>query len=244
MAGRELLAYLDGLPPERPVLFLISGGASSLLEVLKPGLRLEDLQAVNQWLLGSGLPIGQMNQLRKSLSAVKGGGLLRYLGGRRVLVLGGGDTAMDCNRTAVRQGAREVTCAYRRDRANMPGSRREVANALEEGVEFRWNLQPQEIIGNQAVEGVRLAETRLGAPDASGRRRPEPLAGSEICIPADRVIKAFGFRPDPPAWLAELGIDLDAVTQKLQDDGVIAFAKPFAKLLESIAEKCKQLKAA
>ena len=87
MAGRELLAYLDGLPPERPVLFLISGGASSLLEVLKPGLRLEDLQAVNQWLLGSGLPIGRMNQLRKSLSAVKGGGLLRYLGGRRGLAL-------------------------------------------------------------------------------------------------------------------------------------------------------------
>ncbi len=139
------------------------------------------------------------------------------LRGQRVLVLGGGDTAMDCTRTAVRQGAASVTCAYRRDRANMPGSRREVANAQEEGVEFRWNLQPQEVIGTERVEGVRLAETQLGAPDASGRRRPEPLAGSEICIPADRVIKAFGFRPDPPEWLAELGIETDARGRVLVD---------------------------
>jgi len=132
------------------------------------------------------------------------------MAGQRVVVLGGGDTAMDCTRTAIRQSALKVTCAYRRDRDNMPGSRREVANALEEGVEFRWNLQPLEIVGNDRVEAVRMVSTRLSEPDQSGRRRPEPIPGSECRIPADRVIKAFGFRPDPPGWLADFGIDTDA----------------------------------
>ena len=92
--------------------------------------------------------------------------------GKRVVVLGGGDTAMDCNRTAIRQGAASVTCAYRRDEANMPGSKREVANAKEEGVQFLWNRQPVEIVGNGKVEGVKLVTTELGAPDARGRRTP------------------------------------------------------------------------
>jgi glutamate synthase (NADPH/NADH) small chain len=120
--------------------------------------------------------------------------------GQRVVVLGGGDTAMDCNRTSVRQGAESVICAYRRDEANMPGSKREVANAKEEGVEFLWNRQPVEIVGKDKVEGVKLVTTRLGAPDARGRRRPEVVPGSEEVVPADRVIVAFGFRPSPAEW--------------------------------------------
>jgi len=130
--------------------------------------------------------------------------------GQRVVVLGGGDTAMDCNRSAIRQGATSVTCAYRRDEANMPGSRREVANAKEEGVQFLWNRQPVEIVGKGKVEGVKVMTTELGAPDARGRRTPQPVAGSEEIIPADRVVIAFGFRPNPAAWLADLNVQLDA----------------------------------
>ncbi len=129
------------------------------------------------------------------------------LEGQRVVVLGGGDTAMDCVRTAIRQGAASVTCAYRRDEANMPGSRREVKNAREEGVEFQFNRQPIAILGNDAATGVRLAETRLGAPDAKGRRRPELVPGSEQDIEADAVIIAFGFRPNPPEWLLAAGVE-------------------------------------
>ncbi len=130
------------------------------------------------------------------------------MAGKRVVVLGGGDTGMDCVRTAVRQGAVSVVCAYRRDEENMPGSRREVRNAREEGVEFQFNRQPLEITGDGRVSGVRLVETRLGEPDPGGRRRPEPVAGTEHVIEADAVIVAFGFRPSPPQWLRDLGIEL------------------------------------
>ena len=130
--------------------------------------------------------------------------------GQRVVVLGGGDTAMDCNRSAIRQGAAGVTCAYRRDEANMPGSRREVANAKEEGVQFLWNRQPIEIVGKDKVEGVKVITTALGTPDARGRRTPQPLPGSEEIIPADRVIIAFGFRPSPAPWFGDFNIQLDA----------------------------------
>jgi glutamate synthase (NADPH/NADH) small chain len=129
--------------------------------------------------------------------------------GQRVVVLGGGDTAMDCNRTSIRQGAVSVTCAYRRDEANMPGSKREVANAKEEGVKFLWNRQPVEIVGADKVEGIKLVTTELGPPDARGRRTPVVIPGSEEIIPADRVIIAFGFRPNPQPWFAELGITTD-----------------------------------
>lgn len=129
--------------------------------------------------------------------------------GQRVVVLGGGDTAMDCNRTAIRQGAESVTCAYRRDEANMPGSRREVANAKEEGVEFLWNRQPVEIVGKAKVEGVKVVTTALGAPDARGRRTPQVVPGSEEIIPADRVIIAFGFQPNPAPWFSQFGIQCD-----------------------------------
>lgn len=140
------------------------------------------------------------------------------LAGRRVVVLGGGDTAMDCNRTSIRQGATSVTCAYRRDEVNMPGSRREVANAKEEGVRFLWNRQPVAILGTDKVEGVQLVETRLGAPDARGRRHPEVVPGSEEIIPADTVIIAFGFDPSPAAWFKDFGIDVDARGRVLTDE--------------------------
>ena len=130
------------------------------------------------------------------------------MAGQRVVVLGGGDTAMDCNRTAIRQQAASVTCVYRRDEANMPGSKREVANAKEEGVKFLFNRQPVAIVGNGKVEGVKVVETRLGAPDARGRRRPEVVEGSEQVIPADRVAIAFGFRPSPAEWLEPHGVSL------------------------------------
>ncbi|MEM9384724.1 MAG: FAD-dependent oxidoreductase [Pseudomonadota bacterium] len=128
---------------------------------------------------------------------------------KRVVVLGGGDTAMDCNRTALRQGARSVTCTYRRDEANLPGSRRELRNSVEEGVEFLYNRQPVAIVGEERVEGVRLMETRVGpARGRGGRRSTDVVEGTEHVIEADAVVIAFGFRPSPPAWLAEHGIEL------------------------------------
>jgi glutamate synthase (NADPH/NADH) small chain len=130
------------------------------------------------------------------------------LRGKRVLVLGGGDTAMDCNRTAVRQEALSVTCTYRRDEANMPGSRRDYKNSREEGVEFLFNRQPIEIVGGESVEGVKLVQTRLGAPGPRGRRVPEPVPGTEELIPADAVVVAFGFNPSPPEWFDEFNIAL------------------------------------
>jgi glutamate synthase (NADPH/NADH) small chain len=130
------------------------------------------------------------------------------MAGRRVVVLGGGDTGMDCNRTAIRQGAASVTCTYRRDEGNMPGSRRDFKNSKEEGVEFLFNRQPIEIVGFDKVEGVKLIETRLGPPDARGRRIPEPIPGSEELLPADAIIVAFGFLPSPPEWLGAHDIRL------------------------------------
>jgi glutamate synthase (NADPH) small chain len=130
------------------------------------------------------------------------------LKGKRVIVLGGGDTAMDCVRTAVRQQADKVICAYRRDEANMPGSRREVKNAREEGVEFLYNRQPVEVVEyfGQAC-GIKFVTTEMGAPDADGRRRAEPIPGSEEVLEADAVIVAFGFQPSPPRWLEEVEVD-------------------------------------
>jgi len=130
--------------------------------------------------------------------------------GKRVVVLGGGDTAMDCNRTSIRQGALEVNCAYRRDEANMPGSKREVTNAKEEGVNFLWNRQPLEIVGTDKVEGIKMVTTKLGEPDARGRRSPEVIPGTEEIVATDAVIIAFGFQPSPSPWFAEFGIDIDA----------------------------------
>ena len=121
--------------------------------------------------------------------------------GKRVVVIGGGDTAMDCVRTAVRQGAESVKCLYRRDRANMPGSQREVQNAEEEGVEFVWLSAPLGFAGDPAT-GVHVQKMRLGAPDATGRQAPEVIEGADYVENADLVIKALGFEPEdlPKLW--------------------------------------------
>jgi glutamate synthase (NADPH/NADH) small chain len=128
------------------------------------------------------------------------------LAGQRVIVLGGGDTAMDCNRTAIRQGAASVTCTYRRDEENMPGSARDYKNSKEEGVRFLFNRQPVAIVGDRRVTGVRVVETRLGAPGPRGRRLAEPIPGSEQTLEADAVVIAFGFTPSPAPWFATYGI--------------------------------------
>ena len=113
-----------------------------------------------------------------------------------MVVIGGGDTAMDCVRTSVRQKAKSVKCLYRRDRENMPGSAREVGNAIEEGVEFVWLTSPKKFLGKANVEAVEVNKMKLGDPDSSGRRRPEIEKGSEYKIKADLVIKSLGFDPE------------------------------------------------
>ena len=116
--------------------------------------------------------------------------------GKDIVVIGGGDTAMDCVRTSVRQNAKSVKCLYRRDRENMPGSAREVRNAEEEGVEFVWLSNPKEFIGKNKVESLIVDKIKLGEPDDSGRRKPEIQKNSEFNIKVDMVIKALGFDPE------------------------------------------------
>lgn len=122
--------------------------------------------------------------------------------GKRVVVIGGGDTAMDCVRTAIRQGATSVKCLYRRDRANMPGSQRETQNAEEEGVDFVWLTAPKGFVGEDHVTGVMVQRMRLGQPDASGRQSPELIEGADYIEPADLVVMALGFEPEdiPTLW--------------------------------------------
>ena len=129
--------------------------------------------------------------------------------GKRVVVIGGGDTAMDCVRTAVRQGAVSVKCLYRRDRANMPGSQREVQNAEEEGVAFVWLTAPKGFTGGTIVDGVIVQRMRLGEPDATGRQMPELIDGADYVEPAELVVQALGFEPEalPKLWgVPELGV--------------------------------------
>ena len=153
------------------------------------------------------------------------------LHGKRVVVLGGGDTAMDCNRTAIRQGASSVQCVYRRDEANMPGSRREVQNAKEEGVEFLFNRQPVEVVGSASVEGIKVVSTELGEPDEQGRRRPVEIAGSEQVIAADVILVAFGFQPSPQPWFTEAGVDTDDWGRVMApEQGEFAFQTSNAKV--------------
>ena len=131
------------------------------------------------------------------------------LADQRVLVLGGGDTAMDCVRTAIRQGARSVHCVYRRDRVNMPGSQREVDHAMKEGVQFEFNTLPLAIEHEGTrLSGLRITRTRLVEDEQGGRARPEVVEGSEEVMPADSVIFAFGYRPSPPDWLESLSVDI------------------------------------
>ncbi len=130
------------------------------------------------------------------------------LSGEQVLVLGGGDTAMDCVRTAVRQGATSVKCVYRRDRENMPGSDKEVKHAIEEGVEFEFNTLPRRLVhDNGKLVGLEVVRTHLVEDAEGGRARPEEIPGSEEVLPASSVIFAFGFRPSPADWLQGLGVE-------------------------------------
>lgn len=140
------------------------------------------------------------------------------MAGKRVVVLGGGDTAMDCVRTSVRQGAAEVTCVYRRDAANMPGSKKEYINAKEEGVAFQFNVQPVQIEAEPVavqtdesgkVTGIQIVRTQMGEPDENGRRRAEVISGSEEVIACDAVIVAFGFAPHEMAWLVSVNVATD-----------------------------------
>ena len=116
--------------------------------------------------------------------------------GKDVVVIGGGDTAMDCVRTAVRQNAKSVKCLYRRDKENMPGSAREVSNAEEEGIKFIWLSSPKEFIGNDKLENLIIDRIKLGKPDESGRSKPETIENSQFNLKADMVIKALGFDPE------------------------------------------------
>src|SRR5574343_605904 len=171
-------------------------------QYMKGGFPGENLPGVSE-----ALPF-LINNVRNSMGTL-GDQPFDSAAGQRVVVLGGGDTAMDCNRTSIRQGAARVVCAYRRDEANMPGSKREVANAKEEGVEFLWNRQPVEILEHNGALGVKLVTTHLGAPDAKGRRAPEVVPGSEEIIECDRVIVAFGFQVKPENWFEAAGIKTD-----------------------------------
>jgi glutamate synthase (NADPH/NADH) small chain len=196
--GREIGTDIpfERLVSDYDAVFLGMGAYS----YVKGGFTGEDLPGVHE-----ALPYLVAN-INRELGLERDGPEYVDLRGKRVVVLGGGDTGMDCNRTAIRQGAESVTCTYRRDEANMPGSRRDFRNSREEGVQFLLNRQPVEILGTERVEGVKVVTTRLGAPDARGRRIPEAIPGTEELVPADAVIIAFGFNPSPPAWLDEFGI--------------------------------------
>ena len=165
---------------------LIATGAYKARELRVPGIGLENvipamrfLTASNRLGLGETVPEFDDGTLNAK--------------GKRVVVIGGGDTAMDCVRTSIRQEAASVTCLYRRDRQNMPGSQQEVKNAEEEGVQFNWLCAPEAILGDDAVTGVRAYRMRLGAKDATGRQAPEPVPGSSETVPADMVILALGY---------------------------------------------------
>jgi glutamate synthase (NADPH/NADH) small chain len=167
----------------------IGTGVYRSRDIAMPGSGLANIVQALDYLTAS-----NRKGLRDAVPAFDSGAL--NAAGKRVVVIGGGDTAMDCVRTAVRQGAVSVQCLYRRDRANMPGSMREVKHAEEEGVEFVWQAAPEAFLGNGEVDGVRAVRIRLGAPDATGRQRPEPVPDSSFTVEADLVIKALGFDPE------------------------------------------------
>jgi glutamate synthase (NADPH) small chain len=169
---------------------------------VKGGFDGEDLPGVHE-----ALPY-LISNINRELGLERDGDDFIDMKGKQVVVLGGGDTGMDCNRTAIRQGAAGVSCTYRRDEANMPGSRRDYKNSKEEGVTFLFNRQPIEIVGVDRVQGVKLVETRLGPPGPRGRRVPEVVPGTEETVAADAVIIAFGFLPSPADWFQSHNIDL------------------------------------
>lgn len=168
---------------------LIATGVYKARNIQVPGVGLDNVVPALDFLIAS-----NRKGLEDAVPAFDGGNL--DANGKNVVVIGGGDTAMDCVRTAVRQGAKSVTCLYRRDRANMPGSRREVQYAEEEGVVFDWLAAPEAFLGDDAVTAVRAQRIHLGVPDASGRQTPELIPGSSYNADADIAIKALGFDPE------------------------------------------------
>ena len=181
---------------------LMASGVYKARDIAAPGVGLPGIAAALDYLTAS-----NRNGLGDSVPDFNSGALDAR--GKHVVVIGGGDTAMDCVRTAVRQGAKSVKCLYRRDRANMPGSQREVKHAEEEGVEFVWLSAPQGFLGKQKVSHVRSVRIHLGMPDSTGRQTPQEIPNSHVNIEADLVLKALGFDPeDLPAMLEapDLGV--------------------------------------
>ncbi|MCH4091089.1 NAD(P)-dependent oxidoreductase [Acetobacter sp.] len=192
-AGEGEIAFEDLRKKHNAV--LVATGVYKSREIGGPGAGLDGIVAALDYLtasnrrsLGDALPEGELDAA-----------------GKDVVVIGGGDTAMDCVRTAIRQGAKSVKCLYRRDKANMPGSVREVKNAEEEGVEFVWLAAPESFLGDTTVTGVRAQKMRLGLPDGSGRQSIEAEPDGLFTVQADMVIKALGFDPEPlpDLWKAD-----------------------------------------
>ena len=203
---------------------LIATGVYAAREIAVPGVGLGNIVAAMTYLTAS-----NRKGLGDEVPDFDSGAL--DAAGKRVVVVGGGDTAMDCVRTAVRQGAASVKCLYRRDRDNMPGSMREVRHAEEEGVEFVWLTAPEAFLGDSEVRGVRAVRMRLGAPDAAGRSSPEPVEGSSHVLDADLVALALGFDPEdllsmfgePELSLTRWGtIESDMRTLATRCEGVFA----------------------
>lgn len=168
---------------------LIGTGVYKSREMQAPGVGLKNVVQALDYLTAS-----NKNGLGDKVPEFDSGALNAK--GKDIVVIGGGDTAMDCVRTAVRQGAKSVTCLYRRDKANMPGSMREVKHAEEEGVKFVWLSAPEAFLGKDQVTGVRAIKMRLGQPDATGRQVPQEIEGSNYTLPCDLAIKALGFDPE------------------------------------------------
>ncbi len=203
---------------------LIATGVYKARDIKVPGVGLGNIVPALDFLVAS-----NRKGLGDKVPAFDDGSL--NAAGKRVVVLGAGDTAMDCVRTAVRQGADTVTCVYRRDKPNMPGSRRELQYAEEEGVQFTLLAQPEAFLGDEVVSAVRAGRIHLGVADASGRQAPELIEGSSFNVEADLVIKAFGFDPEDIPGLfgvPELGvtrwgtIKINFRTKMTNLDGVFA----------------------
>ncbi len=203
---------------------LIATGVYKSREIEAPGSNLKNIYPAMEFLTAS-----NKKGLGDNVENFDNGNL--NCEGKNVVVIGGGDTAMDCVRTAIRQKAKKVSCLYRRDKENMPGSAREVTNAEEEGIEFVWLSSPKLFKGTEKVEEVLINKMRLGDPDASGRRSPEVIEGKEETIKADIVIKALGFDAENiPKLFEEPGLEItkwgtiktDLKTLKTNIKGVFA----------------------
>ena len=174
---------------QRHAAVLIATGVYKAREIKAPGIGLPGIHAALDYLIAA-----NRKGLGEAAPAFDDGTL--DAAGKDVVVIGGGDTAMDCVRTAVRQGARSVKCLYRRDRQNMPGSQREVAHAEEEGVEFVWLTVPDAFTGDANLSAVRASRMYLGVADATGRQTPQPVEGSSFSLTTDMAITALGFDPE------------------------------------------------